>query len=118
MNQDKKLETFPASPAFAVVGASSDPNKYGHRCYVCYLQHGLKAYPVNPNESTILGNPVYKSLGVLPEPVQSISIITPARVTENIVEEAITSASRTYGCNLALKADLQLKRLKRQGLNE
>src|SRR5262249_8047951 len=86
-----KIDTFLAAPAFAVVGASDRPNKYGHRCYVCYLQNGRKAYPVNPRLQTILGNPVYPNLASLPEKVDSISVITPPVVTEEVVAEAIAA---------------------------
>ncbi|MBX9724074.1 MAG: CoA-binding protein [Candidatus Obscuribacterales bacterium] len=89
MNLDEKIETFLAAPAFAVLGASDDPSKYGYRCYKCYLQHGRKAYPVNPTATTILGNPAYKNLASLPEAVESISVITPPKITERIVDDAI-----------------------------
>lgn len=85
----KQIELFLSAPAYAVVGASDDPYKYGHKCYKCYLQNGRTAYPVNPNCQTVLGNPVYPDLFSLPEPVESISIITPPVVTEKVVEDAI-----------------------------
>jgi predicted CoA-binding protein len=83
------IDTFLAAKAFAVVGASSDENKFGYKCFDCYLKNGRKAYPVNPNGTTVLGQPVYKHLSDLPEKVESVSIITPPVVTEKVVEEAI-----------------------------
>ncbi|MBX9690421.1 MAG: CoA-binding protein [Candidatus Obscuribacterales bacterium] len=91
MNIDKQIDDFLAAPAFAVVGASDDPYKYGHRCYKCLLQNGRKAYPVNPRTQEILGNPVYRDLSSLPESVEAISVITPPPVTEKVVDDAIAS---------------------------
>lgn len=79
---DKKIDAFLAAPAVAVVGASDDKHKYGHKVYVCYEQNGRKAYAVNPNAKTVLGNPCYPDLLSLPETVQSVSIITPPAVTK------------------------------------
>ncbi|HEY9712979.1 MAG TPA: CoA-binding protein, partial [Chroococcales cyanobacterium] len=88
-NLDKQIDAFLKAPAFAVVGASDDKSKYGHKVYKCCLDHGLKAYPVNPNAETVMGNPAYASLSELPEKVEAISIITPPKITEKVVDEAI-----------------------------
>lgn len=86
---ESQIRAFLSAPSFAVVGASDDPRKYGHRCYLCYLQNNMKAYPVNPNTTTVLGSPAFPNLSALPEPVESISVITPPPVTDIIVDEAI-----------------------------
>lgn len=86
---DDKIDQFLAAPAFAVVGASDDPRKYGHKVYRTYLSHSKTAYPVNPNVDTVLGNPTFPNLAALPNPVESISIITPPAVTEKVVAEAL-----------------------------
>lgn len=117
MNLDEKIETFLASPAFAVVGASDDPEKYGHRCYVCFLQHGRKAYAVNPNGSEILGNPVYKNLGMLPEPVESISIITPPKVTEKVVEDAIIGGIKNIWMQPGAESKFAVEKAEKAGIN-
>ena len=88
-SMNKNIEIFLSAPAIAVIGASEDPDKYGHKCYACLLNHGLKAYPVNPRARTILGNPAYPDLASLPEKVESISVITPPSVTEKIMHDAI-----------------------------
>ncbi len=84
-----KIEQFLRSPAFGVVGASSDQNKYGNKVLRCYMQHHKKAYPINPNEKTIEGQSCFDSIAMLPTDVHSISIITPPSITEKIVQQAI-----------------------------
>lgn len=85
------IEVFLAAPSFAVVGASSDPEKYGHMCYASLLAHGRVAYPINPKATSILGNPAYPNLASLPEKVESVSVITPPAVTEKVVDDAIAA---------------------------
>jgi len=82
------IRDFLADPPFAVVGASNDPAKFGHQVLAAYLRHGLRAWPIHPRESEILGVRCHPRLAALPEPVRNVSIITPPSVTERIVEEA------------------------------
>ena len=89
MIQKKQIELFLASPAFAVAGASSNREKYGNKILRCFLQHHMKAYPINPNEQLIEGLPVLNSVEELPADVKSISIITQPTITEIIVRAAI-----------------------------
>lgn len=84
------FDPFFQSEAFAVVGASSDRSKYGNKVLRCYQQHGYTVIPVNPREETIEGISCVKSLKDLPKNVKSISIITPPRITETVVDEAIS----------------------------
>jgi predicted CoA-binding protein len=91
MNGKEKIQEFLKSPAFAVVGASDDPSKFGHKVYMCYLRHSMKAHPVNPRVKEINGNAVFATLAELPEKVEAISVITPPPVTEKVVDEAIAA---------------------------
>lgn len=86
---DTRIKIFLESKSFAVVGASSNRTKYGNKVLRCYLQHNLKVYPVNPNEIKIEGQECFKDVSQLPQDVKSISIITPPKITEKIVEQAI-----------------------------
>ncbi len=84
-----KIDRFLAADVFAVLGASQDENKYGYKVLKCYLQNKRRAIPINPNETEVLGQTAYPNLASLPEPVKSISIITPPTRTERIVDNAI-----------------------------
>lgn len=83
------IEEFLQSPEFAVIGASSNRNKYGNKVLRCYIQHQMKVYPVHPSEDEVEGLTVFSSVMELPNEVKSISIITPPQITEEVVNEAI-----------------------------
>ena len=87
---DKK-QAFLGAASFGVIGASTDPTKFGHRVYATYLRHGLKAYPINPTASAVLGNRAYPDVGSLPEPVEAVSIITRPEVTERVMDQVIAA---------------------------
>jgi predicted CoA-binding protein len=83
------IKTFLAGKRFAVVGASSDREKYGNKVLRAYLQNGLEAVPINPAGGEIEGLASFPDLAAVPEPVDGVSIITPPRVTEKVVEQAV-----------------------------
>ena len=86
---EERITTFLTSPAFGVVGASTNRAKFGNKVLRTYLQNHKKVYPVNPNEKSIENIPCVKDVESLPDEVMSISIITPPPITEKIVQAAI-----------------------------
>ncbi len=85
------IEEFLLQRQVAVVGASDDPRKFGHRVFVALQQHGRYPIPVNPNAATVTGQPTVPDLRSLKEPVSAVSIITPPAVTERVVVDAIAA---------------------------
>ena len=89
MTIQDQIKQFLASPAFGVVGASTNRDKYGNKVLRCYLQNGKNAVPVNPNEAAIEGISCAATINDLPPNVQSISMITPPAVTARLVPLAL-----------------------------
>ena len=94
MTIKEQIRQFLASPAFGVIGASTNRHKFGNKVLRCYLQHGKKAIPVNPNEAEIEGIPCAATINDLPPDVESISMITPPAVTAQLVPLAIEKGIR------------------------
>jgi predicted CoA-binding protein len=117
MNEDQRIEQFLAAPSFGVVGASDDPEKYGHKCFASLLQHGYKAYPINPRAKTVLGKTVYPSVSALPEKVESISVITPPAVTEKVVDEAIAAGVKNIWMQPGAESAAAVAMAESAGLN-
>ncbi len=72
----------------AVVGANDDPGKYGSVIYRDLKSKGYDVYPVNPNRSTVDGDPAFASLGDLPEPASIVNFVVPPEVSLQVLEEA------------------------------
>ncbi|KAF9177474.1 hypothetical protein BGZ51_008551 [Haplosporangium sp. Z 767] len=82
---------FPsADQKFAVVGASSNPSKFGNKVLRWYIDNGYTAVPVNPKENAIESLACAPNLSSLPgNPADyHVSIITPPKVTKSVLEEA------------------------------
>jgi uncharacterized protein len=114
---DAKIDQFLTAPAFGVAGASDDKHKYGHKVYVCYLQHQHKAYPINPNVATVLGNPAYPTVSALPEKIESLSIITPPHVTDTVVDDAIAAGVKNIWMQPGAESQKAIAKAKEAGLN-
>ncbi|KAJ3151882.1 hypothetical protein HDU86_006014 [Geranomyces michiganensis] len=85
----KAQARFFAAKKFAVVGASQDPSKFGHRIFKWYLDRNLTAVPVNPSVPNVLNIPTVSNLQSLTSPADySVSVITPPNVTRGVIEAA------------------------------
>ena len=83
------MKAFLKGQSFAVVGASTNRQKYGNKVLRAYQQQGLTVYPINPRAEQIEGLKAYPDLASLPVVPDGVSIITPPAITEQVVEEAI-----------------------------
>ncbi|MCS7138551.1 MAG: acetate--CoA ligase family protein [Crenarchaeota archaeon] len=84
-----KLEAFLNPKSVAVIGASREEKKVGHRILRNLINSGFKGsiYPINPNADTILGYKCYKSVNEVEEDVDLAIIAVPAKTVLEVVEE-------------------------------
>lgn len=80
---------FLAAQSFAVAGASRDRAKYGNQVFQALVASGRSVYPLNPTAKDIEGHTAYASLKALPVVPESLSVVTPAQVTREVIREAI-----------------------------
>ena len=73
---------------FAVVEASRDPEKFGHKVYQTLKRYGYTVYPVNPNAEDIDGDEVYPTLDNVPEKIDCIVTVVPPEVTVGVARLA------------------------------
>ena len=84
------LERMFNARSVAIVGASSNPEKTGYIILKNLLDGGFAGavYPVNPKGGQILGLQVYRSLSVLPGPVDLVVLVVPAEAVPDAMDEA------------------------------
>ncbi len=91
------LEPLFRPQSVAVVGASDDEDKYGHKVLKNIVEAGYRGrvYPVNPNADTVLGLKSYRSLADVPERLDLAFIVIPARLVVNAVRDAVAAQVRS-----------------------
>ena len=117
MVTQEQINAFFSSKAFGVVGASADRSKYGNRVLRCYQQNGLPAVPVNPREREIEGVACVAGVSDLPDEVKSISMITPPRVTEQVVEDAIKKGITGIWMQPGAESPAAIQKCREAGIN-
>jgi predicted CoA-binding protein len=111
------IDLFLNSASFGVVGASADRGKYGNKVLRCYLQHGKRVIPVNPKDAVIEGIAAVKSVTDLPDEVKSISVITPPKITEQVVAEAIIKGIASIWMQPGAESPAAVKLCRDAGIN-
>ncbi len=83
------LEPIFAPESVAVVGASPDPTKLGHRVLKNIVDNGYagRVYPIHPTASEVLNLPVFPSITALPEAADLAVIVVPPQAVLGVVEE-------------------------------
>jgi acetyltransferase len=85
------LDNIFAPKSVAVIGATETPGSVG-RTIVWNLissTFGGTIYPVNPKRASILGIKAYPSLADVPEVVDLIVVVTPAKTIPGIIKDAV-----------------------------
>lgn len=117
MTHDDPIERFLSGDVFAVVGASSDRNKYGNKVLRCYLQNGREAHPVNPRGGTIEGLTAYSDVGAVPVPVHGVSFVTPPAVTLATLEQCSAAGIEHVWMQPGAESDAVIERAAELGMN-
>ncbi len=77
-----------SKPTVAILGASTDRQKYGNKAVRAHLARGYNVFPVNPSAEEVEGLKSYPTLSEVPaEHVNRISVYLPPQVGIALLEE-------------------------------
>jgi acetyltransferase len=84
-----QLEAFFNPKSIAVIGASREPEKVGHRIIRNLVDSGFEGqlYPINPKADEILGIKCYNNITNVPSQVDLAVIAVPATIVPMVAEE-------------------------------
>ena len=85
-----------------VVGASAAPAKAAHYVPAHMQQHGWRIIPVNPHAHTILGEPVHRTVGDVPEQVGLVNVFRPSEQTPDIARQAVAAGATALWLQLGI----------------
>lgn len=102
---------------FAVVGASRNPEKYGHQVFKDLMKAGYKVYPINPNADEILGVKCYPSLKDLPEKPDVVDLVVPPQITEKVIRECKELGIRMIWMQPGSESEDAIKFCKENGMD-
>lgn len=78
---------FSSKNTIAIVGASNNPDKYGHKVLADLQSAGWHLIPINPKAEIILGLKTYPSILQVTEKIDAVVFVTKPEVTEQVLLE-------------------------------
>jgi uncharacterized protein len=105
-------------PTVAVVGASTDRNKYGNKSVRAHQQQGYTVYPINPKGGEIEGLTAYTSLAEVPAgPLTRISMYVPPTIGLKMLDEIAARGCQELWLNPGSESDELIAEAESRGLN-
>ena len=86
----------------AVVGLSNNELRASHFVGFYLKRHGYRVVPVNPKESSILGEPTFKSLSDVPVPIDVVNVFRAPDALPAIAREAVAVHAGTMWCQFGV----------------
>ena len=83
-----------------VVGLSADPVKSAHSVPAAMQAYGWRVIPVNPHAAELLGEPVYRTLADVPEPVTLVNVFRPSADAPEIARQAVAAGAKALWLQL------------------
>jgi hypothetical protein len=83
------------SLTYAVIGASRNPQKYGHIVAKHLLQREFRVFLVNPHAEEILGQKVYRTVREIPKKIDVAVMVTQPKMVMQVLPELRSSGIST-----------------------
>lgn len=114
---DNPIATFPKYRIWAVVGVSSDRNKFGNKIYRDLREAGYQVYGIHPKLTEIEGDTCYSSLEVLPVRPDVVDIVVPPQIATNIVEDCIRLGIKRIWFQPGSESEEALEKARNSGIS-
>ena len=101
----------------AIIGASTDRNKFGNKAVRAFVRQGFTVFPVNPKEAQIENLPVFKSVGEVPVRPNLVSVYLPPPVLLKMLPDIAARGCDELWLNPGTESDEVLAAAERLGLN-
>ena len=85
-----------------VVGLSADPVKSAHSVPAAMQAYGWRVIPINPHAERLLGEPVYRSLAEVPEPVTLVNVFRPSAQAADVAQQAVDVGAKALWLQLGI----------------
>jgi predicted CoA-binding protein len=110
------MQTFLQQNNWAVIGVSSNPEKYGTKVYFQLKRAGYKVYAINPKLDQIDGDPCYPTLSSLPILPDAISVVVPPKATEELIDECVKLGIHRIWMQPGSESDAAIQKGDKHGL--
>jgi predicted CoA-binding protein len=96
----------------AVIGASSNRNKFGNRAVRAFQQQGYTVVPINPHEAEVEGIKSYASVLDVPGAIDMASFYLPPEIGLQVIDEVARKGIPEVWLNPGAESDALIARAK------
>jgi uncharacterized protein len=100
----------------AVVGASSDPSRPSHGIFAQLLAFGYRVVPVNPGETSVLGQVAYPSLADVPYDIDIVDVFRRPEHTPEVADAAVAKGAKVLWLQSGIRHEGAAERAKAAGV--
>ncbi|RPJ45261.1 MAG: CoA-binding protein [Candidatus Latescibacterota bacterium] len=100
----------------AIIGASTNRDKFGNKAVRAYVKQGYTVYPVTPSADEVEGLKAYKSIRDIPGEVELASLYVPPPVGLKVLGEIAEKKVREVYVNPGAESDELIEKARELGL--
>ena len=101
----------------AVIGASSNRNKFGNRALRAYERQGFTVLAINPNEEEVEGHRTYASVLDVSGPIDIATVYVPGNVGVKVMEQLAQKGIPEVWLNPGADDDAVVAKARELGVN-
>ena len=101
----------------AVIGASSNRNKFGNKALRAFERRGYTVIPINPNETEVEGHRTFASVLDVPGTLDMATVYVPAAAGVTVMEQLAKKGVGEVWLNPGADEDEVVRRARELGLN-
>ena len=101
----------------AVIGASSNRNKFGNKALRAFERRGYTVIPINPNETEVEGHKTFASVLDVPGTLDMATVYVPAAAGVTVMEQLAKKGVGEVWLNPGADEDEVVGRARELGLN-
>lgn len=106
-----------SKPTVAVLGASTNPEKFGNKSVRAHIKAGFEVYPVNPKAEEIEGLRCFASITEVPTPLERVTFYLPPEMGIEVIELVAEKKPKEVWLNPGAESDALIRKGKELGLN-
>jgi len=101
----------------AVIGASSNRNKFGNRALRAYRRQGFTVLAINPHETEVEGLRTFPSVLDVPGPIDIATVYVPPHIGLRVIEQIAQKGIPEVWLNPGADGDAVVAKARELGLN-
>jgi uncharacterized protein len=107
------LERF---KTIVVVGLSSEEWRPSYRVTRYMQEQGYRIIPVNPNETEVLGEQAYATIGDVPGPIEFVDVFRRPEFAPQVIEEAVAAGAKAVWLQQGIRSEEAKRKAEEAGL--